>query len=183
MDPIFVQVGPLAIRWYGVLIALGVLIEPSADELAALGFSDERVVHHAITSRQASVLLDLDHVSVDTRTQYVQSAQDAGVTIKRGGRWCTAVSGADKGRALVLLREAVTHRFGSAPFVVAIGNEENDVALLSQADLPLVILNPGRGHHPALAAVSGALLLDAPGTAGFLEMFDIINKHEEAMTS
>ncbi len=26
MDPIFVQVGPLAIRWYGVLIALGVLI-------------------------------------------------------------------------------------------------------------------------------------------------------------
>jgi len=26
MDPIFVQVGPLAVRWYGLLIALGVLI-------------------------------------------------------------------------------------------------------------------------------------------------------------
>src|SRR5690606_10110439 len=26
MDPIFIQVGPLAVRWYGLLIALGVLI-------------------------------------------------------------------------------------------------------------------------------------------------------------
>lgn len=159
-----------------------VLAGMPAPQLAQLGFQNADAVHHAITSREASVLLDLDGISDEERERYVQAAARAGVTVKRGGRWCTAVSGADKGRALVLLREALTHRHGVAPFVIAIGNEENDVALLSEADLPLVIRNPGRGHHPALAAVPGAVLLDAHGTDGFLEMFEIISQ-AEAVTS
>lgn len=38
MDPIFVQLGPLAIRWYGLLIALGVL----AGSVMALRYADRR---------------------------------------------------------------------------------------------------------------------------------------------
>ena len=113
------------------------------------------------------------------RRAYVEQAATLGVTVKRGGRWCTAVSGADKGRALLRLREHIASHTGTLPYVIAIGNEENDVALLTQADLPLVIRNPGRGHHPALMQVQGAVPLTTSGTQGFLEMFQIIDDRSQ----
>ncbi len=45
---------------------------------------------------------------------------------------------------------------GVSRFLVAIGNEENDVSLLQKADLAFVIRNPGRGPHPALTAIPHA---------------------------
>ncbi len=152
-----------------------VLIDMSASELASLGFRTPAVVHRAVASRSASVLLDLDHMSEQDRASYYTAAAELDVQIKRGGRWCTAVSGSDKGRALSLLRERLAHRSQFLPFTVAIGNEENDAALLSGADLPLIIRNPGRGHHPHLLAVADAHPLENEGVAGFLEMFRIIH--------
>jgi mannosyl-3-phosphoglycerate phosphatase len=168
------RLGMLDVRSYSPL-----LVDMSHSALAERGFRTPASVRRAIATRQASVLLDLDQLSDGDRQAYVARAGEQGVVVKRGGRWCTAVSGADKGRALLRLRELITNRIGHAPFVVAIGNEENDVTLLAQADLPLVIQNPGRGHHPALLEVPGARPLTTTGTEGFLEMFHIIDDMSE----
>ena len=50
---------------------------------------------------------------------------------------------------------------GVSLFLVAIGNEENDVSLRQKADLAFVIRNPGRGPHPALTTIPRAVVLDA----------------------
>lgn len=160
-------------------LSQSMLSDMHADTLAALGFRTPGVVRRAIYSREASVLLDLDHMNDDSREQFVATAATVGVQVKRGGRWCTAVSGADKGRALIRLREVLASRYEREVFVVAIGNEENDVALLSHADLPLIIRNPERDWHPALAAVPGTVALQSVGTAGFLEMFRLIDCYTE----
>lgn len=160
-----------------------ILADMDGEKLRQLGFGTPGRVRRAITSREASVLLDLDPLDSVQFASYVDRARHLGVQVKRGGRWCTAVSGADKGRALLRLREIIRERFDRPLYVVAIGNEENDVALLGQADLPLVIRNPGRGHHPALLEVSGARPLDDEGPAGFLEMFRIIDVQSEVVAS
>src|SRR5690606_6470169 len=50
MDPIFVQVGPLAIRWYGLLIAIGVLVGAAWSLRAAerRGLDPDRLLDMAI---------------------------------------------------------------------------------------------------------------------------------------
>jgi len=159
-----------------------VLADMNSAELASRGFRTPGAVRRAIMSREASVLLDLDPLDSVRRRHFLDTAQRYGVQVKRGGRWCTAVSGADKGRALHRLRLAVARRFRLPLHVVAIGNEENDAALLAQADLPLIIRNPGRGHHRDLLAVPNAIPLEDEGTAGFLEMFRIINERAGGVT-
>lgn len=144
---------------------------------ARLGFTYTRT-RRALLARQGSVLLDLDGATDAQRERLRRAANDAGMTVKRGGRWHTAVRGASKGDALDRLRAAVAAhdaaREAATPFVIAIGNEENDVSLLQRADLPVVIDNPGRGPHPALAAIAGARCLTAAGPLGWLELFDRI---------
>lgn len=75
-----------------------------------------------------------------------------------GGRWLTLADTSEKG--------AVSR------FLVAIGNEENDVSLLQKADLAFVIRNPGSGPHPALTAIPHAVVLNAEGPGGWLEMLN-----------
>ena len=50
MDPIFVQIGPLAVRWYGLLIAAGVLVGASWGLRAAQrkGLDPERLLDMAL---------------------------------------------------------------------------------------------------------------------------------------
>jgi mannosyl-3-phosphoglycerate phosphatase len=144
-----------------------------APHRARLGFSHTRS-RRALFARQGSVLLDLDGATDTQRERLHHAVRDAGITVKRGGRWHTAVRGASKGDALDRLRAAVAAREAAPPFVIAIGNEENDVSLLQRADLPVVIGNPGRGPHPALAAIAGARCLTTSGHLGWLELFDRI---------
>lgn len=141
--------------------------------LRELGFRTEAIVERAITSRKASVLLDMDPLRENERDTFIRSAAESGIEIKRGGRWHTAVAGADKGRALRALQGYLRTQTGTTPVTIAIGNEENDHSLLSNAAIPFVIRNPVRGHHPVLAAVTGAYLLEDEGIAGFLEMYRV----------
>src|SRR5690606_26109694 len=56
--------------------------------------------------------------------------------------------------------------------VIAIGNDENDRSLLEAAHRAFVIRNPESGAHPDLAGIPGAVVLDAEGPAGWLEMIE-----------
>src|SRR5690606_4620662 len=82
MDPIFVQVGPLAIRWYGLLIAIGVLVGAARSLRAAerRGLDPDRLLDMAIWLVVAGV--------VGARLVYVLTSPSA--YFGPGGNWLDA---------------------------------------------------------------------------------------------
>ncbi len=141
------------------------------DALSARGLRSTGAIRRALHARHHSLLLDPTRLSKDDTQTMRRAAAARGLHLRRGGRWLTLAGAADKGTALSLLRHLETV-CGVSPIIVAIGNEENDVSLLEKADLAFVIRNPGRGPHPALAAIPGAVVLDTEGPGGWLEMLN-----------
>ena len=95
-----------------------------------------------------------------------------GVRVASGGRWVGMVHGSDKGQALQLLVALTRHREHARPLVVGIGDAANDAPLLAACDVRFVIRRDSGGPDPQLATVPGAVVLDRPGTAGWLEMLE-----------
>jgi len=70
-----------------------------------------------------------------------------------GGRFIHVSSGCDKGRALSWLRHYFERQVFKSPVrVIALGDSDNDVAMLEKADLPVLVKSPVRDfpvvfHH------------------------------------
>lgn len=139
--------------------------------LRALGFPTYGAIRRALASRTHSVLLDPQAWSNDDHNRLRERSAAHGLQLRRGGRWFTMTTAGGKGPALRALRHQFTMH-GVPPVIAAIGNEENDVSLLAEADLGFVIRNPHRGPHPMLSALPGVVLLDAEGPGGWMEMLD-----------
>lgn len=146
-------------------------VRRSATALHALGFRTRGSVRRALEDRQYSVLLDPDVWTPDELTSLRERSAARGLQLRRGGRWFTLTTAGGKGPALRALRHQLT-RSGVIPVVAAIGNEENDQSLLADADCRFVIRNPHRGPHPVLSTIPGAVVLDAEGIGGWMEMLD-----------
>lgn len=95
--------------------------------------------------------------------------RDRGLDASHSGRWLAITKGADKGTGARFLLALAARR--GAPFAVAaaVGNAENDIALLTAVERPFVIRNPRQGHDPALASLPRAHLLKAVGIGGWPE--------------
>lgn len=143
-------------------------------QLAELGFSTLAKIRRALVNRHHSVLLVPELMSISEQRQLRDTADARGFQLRRGGRWLTLAASGGKGPALRALRRKLNQNVVQSLTVAAIGNEENDVTLLAEADLRFVIRNPGRGPHPALAALPGAIVLDSEGIGGWMEMLDIL---------
>lgn len=143
----------------------------SAEALRALGFRTRGAIRRALDARTHSVLLDPQVWTEAERTGVRSLAAARGLHVRRGGRWFTLTTAEGKGPALCALRHQFTIA-GVAPVIVAIGNEENDHSLLAEADCRFVVRNPHRGPHPVLSALPGAVVLDAVGIGGWMEMLD-----------
>jgi mannosyl-3-phosphoglycerate phosphatase len=143
----------------------------SAAALRDLGFRTTGAVRRALEARTHSVLLDPQVWSDDERAALQALATARGFHLRRGGRWFTLTAAGGKGPALCALRHQYTAD-GVPPVVAAIGNEENDQSLLAEADCRFVIRNPHRGPHPVLSSLPGAVLLDAVGPGGWMEMLN-----------
>ncbi|WP_411282288.1 HAD hydrolase family protein [Gemmatimonas sp.] len=139
--------------------------------LSALGFRTTGAIRRALHARHHSLLLDPTRLFGDEASAIRRAAAVRGLQLRRGGRWLTLADTTGKGTALAMLRH-FQNLCGVSPFVVAIGNEENDLSLLQKADLAFVIHNPGRGPHPALASISDAVVLDSEGPGGWLDMLN-----------
>lgn len=137
--------------------------------LRALGFRTPAAARRALHARRHSVLVDPQAISADQLDHLRDVSHQRGLQLRRGGRWFTLTSVSGKGPALCALRHHIG-RHGVPPLVAAIGNEENDVSLLAEADVRFVIRNPHRGPHPVLAALPEAIVLDAEGPGGWMEM-------------
>jgi mannosyl-3-phosphoglycerate phosphatase len=141
--------------------------------LRELGFRTPASARRALHARRNSVLVD-PLVLTDSELDHIRTISDArGLQLRRGGRWFTLTSAGGKGPALCALRHHFTDD-GVSPVIAAIGNEENDVSLLAEADLRFVIRNPHRGPHPALAALPEAIVLEAEGPGGWMQMLDLL---------
>jgi len=137
--------------------------------LRVLGFRTRAAVRRSLAARTHSVLLDPQVWSPRDLDELRDAAASRGLHMRRGGRWFTLTASGGKGPALRALRHQFTDD-GVRPIVAAIGNEENDVSLLAEADCRFVIRNPHRGPHPMLSALPGAVVLDAEGAGGWIEM-------------
>ncbi len=139
--------------------------------LSLLGFRTTGAIRRALHARHHSLLLDPTRLFGDEPHAIRTSAETRGLQLRRGGRWLTLADTTGKGTALTMWRHFL-ELCDVSPLIVAIGNEENDLSLLQKADLAFVIRNPGRGPHPALAAIPHAVVLDTEGPGGWLEMLD-----------
>lgn len=135
----------------------------------ALGFRTRSMRRRALGMRTHSLLIDPAALDADTLGRARDACAAIGLHCLRGGRWLTVTGGAGKGAALTRLRNLCVAR-GVISLAIAVGNEENDVSLLSAADVRFVIDNPGRGHHPALSGLAGAITLTVSGTGGWMDM-------------
>lgn len=141
----------------------------STAQQEALGFRTRGARRRALVSRHYSLLVDPTALDGATLARARTACAAHGLHCLRGGRWLTVSGAAGKGAALLRLRNWLV-TCGVSPTIAAIGNEENDRSLLAAADVAFVIDNPGRGPHPALAGIAGAIILQVPGTGGWMDM-------------
>lgn len=137
--------------------------------LQRLGFRTPAAARRALQARSHSVLVDPLVLSAEELEHLRRISAARGLQLRRGGRWFTLTSAGGKGPALRALRHLAVQT-GGAPLIAAVGNEENDVSLLAEADLRFVIRNPHRGPHPVLSALPDAIVLDGEGPGGWMDM-------------
>lgn len=147
--------------------------------LRELGFRTPASARRALHARRNSVLVDPLAITQSELDLIRETSEQRGLQLRRGGRWFTLTSAGGKGPALCALRHHFTVD-GVSPLIAAIGNEENDVSLLAEADLRFVIRNPHRGPHPALAALPEAIVLEAEGPGGWMQMLHLLTLHASA---
>lgn len=102
------------------------------------------------------------------RDEFVSAAQAAGLTVQQGGRFLTLSFGGNKAQRMM----EITKRYANAgkyPFVVALGDAQNDVAMIEQADLGVIIPNPSHQELPPLDGEATGQIIRAriPGPAGW----------------
>lgn len=114
--------------------------------------------------RRASVLLPRLVAEDPAFGEFRTRIMSAGLRCSPGGRWATLTGGSSKGRAASILMTRL-----QADGAIAVGNDENDESLFRSVARSFVIRNHD-GHHPRLAAVPGATLLQLPGPMGWPEM-------------
>lgn len=73
---------------------------------------------------------------------FFSALKQQGAQILRGGRFSHVSGKCDKGTALNWLSEQYAQLFGSAPISIAIGDSQNDIAMLEAADYAAVIKSP-----------------------------------------
>ncbi len=78
----------------------------------------------------------------DRYREFVVQLQDVDIQVQRGGRFCHLSGGSDKGKALLILKQIFTAHWNQTPKVIALGDCENDVAMLQAADIGVWIRSP-----------------------------------------
>jgi len=119
--------------------------------------------------RRASVLLPRLVAEDPDFVEFRARILSAGLRCSPGGRWATLTGGASKGRAASILMTRL-----QADGAIAVGNDENDESLFRSVAKSFVIRNHD-GHHPRLAAVPGATLLQSSGPLGWKEMIGALH--------
>jgi len=91
---------------------------------------------------------------------------DSGLSHLRGGRFVHITGGGDKGIALNWLRDCYKNRAGEMPKVMALGDSDNDIGMLEQADYPVIVRSPVHAP-PVVTARTAVIFTQKTGPAGW----------------
>jgi len=91
-----------------------------------------------------------------------------GLQLLQGGRFVHVIGACDKGKCLHWLRKRFSDLCGAAPAFVALGDSQNDVAMLNAADIAVIVRS---SHHapPDLEKRSSVLITEANGPQGWAD--------------
>lgn len=106
--------------------------------------------------------------STRRRKRFVSLAHRRGLTLVRGGRFCHAHRGSDKGRAVRLLlgmfRKAQRARVRS----MGLGDASNDLPMLAEVNIPVLLPGPhGNFDRAVIREIPDILRGHAPGPQGW----------------
>lgn len=126
--------------------------------------------------RQSTLLMPSSVVRAAGANRFLADLGARGLHAQNGGRWLSIWKGATKGDAARFYVEAVSGGATWQPITAAIGNAPNDRDLLQAADHRFVIRDPDGGYCPVLAALPGAVRLQAIGPAGWFEALEVFRR-------
>lgn len=83
----------------------------------------------------------------EDKASFVEAVTAMGLTVQQGGRFLTLSFGGNKAERMMEI--AARHaKEGRRPFVLALGDAPNDLAMIEQADLGVIIPNPAHSGIP-----------------------------------
>lgn len=106
------------------------------------------------------------------REAFVTAMQQLGATVLQGGRFLHVCGDSDKGRALRWLNTRLADR-GIEPISIALGDSQNDVAMLEAADYAVVVASPAH-PPPKLSPGTNSITTSKPGPEGWDEGIRLI---------
>lgn len=107
------------------------------------------------------------HSSPARQQLFIQALQQAGAHVLQGGRFMHVSGDCDKGRALQWLWQQYQYFYPDKPWQsLAIGDSDNDIAMLTQADLALLIPSPVH-DLPDLKPHPSLFIAPYPGPRGW----------------
>lgn len=88
-----------------------------------------------------------------------------GLAVTRGGRFVHISGPVDKGQACNWLREFYAQKYSSEPLLIALGDSDNDIEMLENADIAVLIRNPS--HALPEIQAENLLVSEEFGPAGW----------------
>ena len=104
----------------------------------------------------------------EDKASFVEAVTTMGLTVQQGGRFLTLSFGGNKAERMMEI--AARHaKAGKVPFIVALGDAPNDLAMIEQADLGVIIPNPAHsGIPPCKGEATGRIIrAEAAGPKGW----------------
>jgi len=133
-----------------------------ADVVAATGLDESGAVN-ALQREFTEPLLWQDTEA--NKVRFIRAIRRVGLDAVQGGRFLHVASGCDKGRAVDWLRGWYAKHYGKAPFVIALGDSDNDISMLESADQPVLVKSPVRDYPDVKHAAS--IRTDGIGPVGW----------------
>ncbi|MCG8610513.1 MAG: HAD-IIB family hydrolase [Pseudomonadales bacterium] len=131
-----------------------------------IGFSDMSVAEVAdVTGLSAEKALQAKnrlfsepliwHDDMEALDQFRQRAATQGFRLVKGGRFWHLMAKSDKGLAMEKLSTVYQTIWQTQPVNIALGDGENDVAMLNKADYPVLVTNPAHStpHVPETTTI------------------------------
>ncbi|MCG7989558.1 MAG: HAD-IIB family hydrolase [Candidatus Thiodiazotropha weberae] len=111
--------------------------------------------------------------------RFQRKAESAGMKLLQGGRFLHLLSDTDKGQAVTHIVNHLRSRGQQINRTIALGDSDNDRAMLLAADTPIIVRKHD-GSHMTLPERPDTKVTEEPGPAGWNQaLLDLIQQFEE----